>query len=105
MLAQVTITATSGAVFNEQTLVVLLHDDVHHTRNGIGAIESRGGTFHNLYLLDIVWIDERELVLSTHIAMNALAVDQHEDIAIAKTIQLHLRTHIVFIEGKRCRET
>ena len=41
MLTQVAITATSGAVFNEQSLVVFLCDDVDYTRNGIGAIKGR----------------------------------------------------------------
>ena len=36
--------------------------------------------------------------------MDALAVDQYQDIVVAQTVELHLRTHIVLAEGERGRQ-
>ena len=46
-------------------------------------------------------VDKREVVLPTYVAMNAFAVDENEDVAIAKAIHLHLRAHVILVERKR----
>ena len=105
MLAQIAIAATTRGVFNQESLVVLLHNDIHHTRYRIRAVEGTRRSLHNLDLLDVLGVDEREVVLTTHITMNALTVDQHKDVVITQSVELHLRAHIVLAESERGRQT
>ena len=102
VLTKVAIAATTGTVLNEQALVVLLGDDVHHAGNGIRAVEGRCRSLHDFNLLDVVRIDERQVVLTAHVAVNALAVNQNKDIGIVQSVELHLRAHVVLAECKRC---
>ena len=104
MLAQIAVAATTGAVLNEQPLVVLLGDDVHHASYGIRAVECRRGSLHYLNLLDVLWVYEAQVVLPAHVAVYAFAVNQHQDIGVAQSVQLHLRPHIVLAECERSRQ-
>ncbi len=36
--------------------------------------------------------------------MDALAVHQYQDIAVAQSVQLHLTAHVALVEGKRRRQ-
>ena len=83
---------------------MLLRNDIDHTRDGIRAIEGTRSTLHDLNLLDVLGINQRQIVLSAHIAMDALTIDQYQYIVISQTVELHLRTHIVLAEGERCRQ-
>ena len=49
-------------------------------------------------------IDQPEVVLTSHVAMKPLPVDHHKNIAVAQAVHLHLRAHIILIEGKRAAE-
>ncbi len=83
---------------------MFLGDDVDDSGYRIRAIEGARRTLHDFYLVDVVRIDERQVVLAAHVAMDALAVNQDQDIAVAQATQLHLRAHVVFAKGKRSRE-
>ena len=102
VLTQFAIAATSCGVLQKDSLrAVLLGDDVDHTGNGITSIECRRGSLHNLNPLDVVRVDESEVILATIVTMNALAVDEDEDVVVAQTVHLHLTAHIALVEGKR----
>ena len=91
VLAQVVVGAIAGDIVGIESLVkTLLGDDVDDAGHRIAAVEGALGTLHDFYLLDVVGVDEREVILAAHIAMNALAVDEHQDITVAQTVQLHL---------------
>ena len=70
--------------------MVFLSNDVHHSCNGIATIESRRCSLHDFDSLNVVRVDEPEVVLSSHIAMNALAVDEDENVVVAQTIHPNL---------------
>ena len=90
MLAKIAIATTSCGILYQKTLVVLLRNDIHHASNRIRAIERTRSTFHDFYLLNVLGIDKSQVVLSTYIAMNTLAINQYQDIVVAQAIQLHL---------------
>ena len=69
---------------------MLLRDDVDHARDGIRAVEGRRSSLHNLNLLDVVRVDEREVVVAAIVAVQAFAIDQYEDIGVAQAVHLHL---------------
>ena len=102
VLAQVHIGAEARSVFQQQAFVaVLARDDVDDARDGVAAIQGGGCALDDLYLLDVLRVDQREVVLAAHVAVDALAVDQDEDVAVAQAAELHVRSHVVFIEGER----
>ena len=105
VLAHIAIAAHTRGVLHHQSAVALLRDDVDDSGYGIRAIERRRGPFHNLNLLDVVRVDESQVVLSAHVAMNALAIDEDEDVGVAQSVHLHLRPHVALVEGKRRRQT
>ena len=77
---------------------MFLGDNVHHAGYSVRTIERRGSPFHNFYFLYIERVDEREVILPSHITMNSFPVDQNQNIGVAKSVHLHLRAHVVFIE-------
>ena len=79
---------------------MLACDDVYHARYGVRTVQRRRGTLHYLYLLDIVRVNQLQVILAAHIAMQALAIHQHKDIVVSQSVQLHLRTHIPLVEGE-----
>ena len=102
VLSQAVVGAIAGdVVCIEPLLGMLLGDDVDDAGHRIAAVEGTLGALHDLYLCDVVGVDEREVVLAAHIAVNALAIDKYQDIVVAQTVQLHLGTHIALVEGKR----
>ena len=105
VLTDITIAPYPRAVLCKQSFVMLLGNHIDNASDGIRAIERTGGTLHNLDLLDVVRIDEIQVVLTTHVSMNALTVNKDQDIVVTKSVELHLRSHIVLVEGKRCRKT
>ena len=105
MLSYVAIAADARRVLHEQSAVALLGDDVDDTRDGIASIERRRGPFDNLYLLDVVRVDESEIVLTAHVAVDALAVDKDKDIGVAQSVHLHLRPHVALVEGEGGRQS
>ena len=80
---------------------MFLSDDVDYACDSIATIECRGSTLHYLYLLDVVGINKAQVVLSTHIAMHALAIYHDEDIAVAQSIHGDAATHVTPIEIQR----
>ena len=59
MLPHIAIAAHTGGVLNEHSLLVmLLGDNVHYTSDGIRAIERTRCALDNLYLLNVLRIDE-----------------------------------------------
>ena len=105
VLAEVAITAHACGVFQQDALLLVFPgDDVDDAGDGVAAVEGARRSFHNLYLLDVVRVDERQVVLPAYVAMYALAVDEDENVGVAKAVDLHLRPHVVFVEGKRRRQ-
>ena len=84
MLPHVTITSYPCSILHQDTLLmVFLGDDIHHSCYGIRAIEGTRCSFYNLYFLDVLWVDECKIILSTHVAMDPLPINQDKDIGIA----------------------
>ena len=105
VLAEVAITAHACGVFQQDALLLVFPgDDVDDAGDGVAAVEGARRSFHNLYLLDVVRVDERQVVLPAYVAMYALAVDEDENVGVAKAVDLHLRPHVVLVEGKRRRQ-
>ena len=69
---------------------MLLSDDIDNTGYGIRAIESRLCAFHYLDSLNIVRVDKTEVVLATHITVNALAVNKNEYVVVTQSVELCL---------------
>ena len=91
MLTHITITADTRGILQKQSLlIVFLGNDIHHTGNSIAAIKGRRSTFHNFYFLNIVRVNQTQVILSAHISMNTLSVDENQNIVVAQTIHLHL---------------
>ena len=84
---------------------MFLGDDVDHTSDGIATIEGRGCTLHNLYLLDVVRIYQRQVVLTTIIAMQSSAVYQNQHIRVAQSVHLQMGAHIVLAKFKAGSES
>ena len=106
MLTHVAIATHACGVFNQQTFfAVFLGDDVYYTCNGIRAIERTRRTLHDFDFLDILRVNQRQVILPAHVAMDALAVNQNQDVAVAQAVQLHLGAHVILIKGKRRSET
>ena len=82
----------------------LLCDDVHHACHGVAAVERRLRALHDFDALDVLRVNQPEVVLAAHVAVDALAVDEDEDIAVAQSAQLHLAAHVALAEGKRGRQ-
>ena len=102
VLPQVVVGAIAGDVVCIETFLgMLLGDDVDDASHRIAAVEGTLGALHDFDLLDVVGVDEREVVLAPYITMNALAVDKHQDIVVAQTVQLHLGSHVALVEGER----
>ena len=106
MLAQVVMCHVARAVVGiNACLGVLLGDDVDDAGHRIAAVERTLGTLHNLYLLDVLRVNKAKVVLAAHVAMDALAVYEYQDVAVAQSVELHLRTHVTLVEGKGRRQT
>ena len=101
VLAEVAVGAYAGGILQEYALVVFLGDDVDHASDGVAPVERGGGAADNLHALDVVRIDQREVVLPAHIAVDALAIDEHEDVVVAEAIHLHMAAHVIVAKGKR----
>ena len=105
MLAQVVMRAVARAVVHiEPRLGMLLRDDVDDTGHCVTTVQRTLRTLHNLNLLDVLRVDESKVVLTAHVAVDALAVHQYQDIAVAQSVQLHLTAHVALVEGKRRRQ-
>ena len=101
MLTDVTIGTNTRGVLKHHTLFAMfLGDDVDHTSDGIATIEGRGCTLHNLYLLDVVRINQRQVVLTAIITMQSSAVYQNQHIRVAQSVHLQMGTHIVLAKFK-----
>ena len=75
MLAQVVMRSIARAVVHiDSCLSMFLGDDVDDAGHRVATVQRTLGTLHNLYLLDVVRVNETKVVLAAHIAMNALAV-------------------------------
>ena len=105
MLAKIIVRSVASAVVSINSfLSMFLSNNIDDTRHRIAAIERTLCSLYYFYLLNVVRINQSKVVLATHITMNAFAVDKYQDITIAKTIKLHLRTHIALSKSKRCRQ-
>ena len=58
---------------------ILAADDVDHAAYGIGAIEGRRSTLHNLYAPDVVEVHAAVVDVVHRLACHPLAVDEEED--------------------------
>ena len=105
VLAQVVIRTVSGGVFNQDALIVLFGDDVHNSSHGVASVECRRGALHNLNPLNVLRVDERQVVFSSHVAVNPLSVNENEDVVVAQPVELHLRAHVALVEGERGGES
>ena len=102
MLTQVVVGSVTSAVVDKNAAIsMFLGDDVDNACHRIAAIECALGSFDDFYLLDVMRINKSKIVLTTHITMNAFAVDKNQDVVVAQTVQLHLRAHVTLVEGKR----
>ena len=105
MLANVAITAqTRGVLKHHALFAVLLGNDVDDTCNSIAAIECTRRPLHNLNLLDIVRINEREVVLVAIITMQTPSVNQYQHIRVTQTVHLQSRTHVILTEVEARRQ-
>ena len=102
MLSHIPIaTHTGGVLQQESFMMTVTGDDIDHAGDGIRAVEGRGSTLHHLYLLDVLWVDQRQIILTTVVTMDALTIDKDEDIRVAQAVHLYLRPHITLVEVKR----
>ena len=105
VLAQVIIHAVSrGIVHIDACLDMLLRDDVDDACHRIAAVQGTLRTLDYLDALDVVRVNQSEVVLASHVAVQTFTVHQDEDVGVAQTAQLHLAAHIALVEGKRCRQ-
>ena len=101
VLTQVVVCSVACDVICINSLVgVFLGDDVDDTCHRITSIQRTLCSLDNLNALDVVWVDESEVILSTHVAMYALAINEDENVRITQTSQLHLTAHIALAESK-----
>ena len=83
---------------------VFLCDDIDDACHSIAAIQGTLRTFHYLDALYVLRVYQPQVVLASHVAMNALAVYEYQDIAVAQSVQLHLAAHVSLVEGKGGRQ-
>ena len=89
---------TRGVLQHSPFLTMLLRDDIDYARYGIRAIEGARSSLHNLYLLYVMRVDEREVVLATVVAVQPPAVNQYQYIRVAQSVHLQARAHVVLAE-------
>ena len=82
-----------------------LRDDIDDAGHRITSVQRTLRALHDLNLLDVVRVNQPQVVLTTHITVDALAVDEYQNIRVAQTVQLHLTAHIAFVEGKTRRQS
>ena len=105
MLAKVVVHTVTCTVIGIKSLLGMFSGDyIDNASHCIAAIEGTLRSLYDFYTLDVLRIYQAKVVLSSHIAMKSLAVHKHQNIGIAKTVQLHLRTHIALGKGKRGRK-
>lgn len=80
---------------------MLLRDDVDHSSYGVASVERRGGSLHNLDALDVGRIQQVEVVLPTHVAVHALAVNQDKDVVVVQPVELDVAAHTPVVERER----
>ena len=80
---------------------MLLRDDVDYSGYGVASVERRGGPFHNLDALDVGRIQQVEVVLPTHVAVHALAVNQDKDVVVVQPVELDVAAHTPVVERER----
>jgi len=100
VLSQVAVRAAARLVLRQPALRGLARDDVDDACDGIASVQCRGGSLHNFYAFDACRVDETEVVLAAVVAVDALAVDEDEDVRVAQAVHLHLRAHVVLVECK-----
>ena len=71
----------------------LVGDDVDDTGDGVGAIEGGGGAVEDLDTFDTGHIDPREIDVVGDVAGELLAVDEDEDVFVAKAIETEEGSH------------
>ena len=84
---------------------MLFSDNVYDTSHSIASIQGTLRALYNLYAFYIVRVNESQVVLTTHIAVNTLSVDKDKNVVITEAVQLHLSTHIALSEGKGCSKS
>ena len=106
VLAQVFVRPAARAVLQQQTFVPLLaRNDVDDARDGVAAVQGGGSALDDFDFFDVLRVDQRKVVFAAHVTLYALAVDQDQDIAVAQAAELHVRTHVILVEGKGCRQS
>ena len=63
-----------AVVHIDALLSVLLGNNVDNTSHRVRAVQRTLRTLHDFYLFDVLRINESQVVLTSHIAVNALAV-------------------------------
>ena len=71
----------------------LVGDDVDDTGDGVGAIEGGGGAVEDLDTFDSGHVDPREIDVVGDVAGELLAVDEDEDVFVAKAIETEEGSH------------
>ncbi len=46
-------------------------------------------------------VDETQVVLAAHIAVNAFPIHEYQYIAVAQSVHLHTAAHVALVEGER----
>ena len=99
MLADVAIAPhPRGVLCHQSLLTMFLGDDIDDTCDGVAAIERTRGSLHNLYLLDVMRVDEGEVVLTTIVAIEPTPVNQNQYVGVAQAVHLQVGAHIVLAE-------
>ena len=105
VLAQVVVRTIASAVISiDPFLGMFLGNDVDDACHCVRTIKCTLRTLHDFYLLDVVRVYQAQVVLTTYVTVDALAVNQYQDVAVAKTVQLHLTAHVALVERKRRRQ-
>ena len=84
---------------------MLLGNDVDDAGHRVATVERTLRPLHNLNLLNVLRVNQAEVVLAAHVAMNALAVDEYQYVVVAQAVELHLTAHVALAEGERCRQS
>ena len=95
MLPQVGIMAEAGRILDDKRHVaVFAPDDVDDAGDGIRSVERRRSPFDDFDALDIGRVDRSQIVLTARIAVQTLAVDQNQNIAVSQPVHRQTGPHI-----------
>ena len=83
---------------------MLLCNDVDHSGNGVTAVERRTCTLHDFDTVNVLRIYQSQVVFTTVVAVNALSVNEYQDVAVAQSVHLNVATHVVLAKIDAARK-